>query len=247
MPLSNNPVEGNHLVIAVPAYDGKVPIQWVNVFVELYRASRQFGFKVSFYYFAHGALITNNRNNAVTEMLEIEDSTHLLFIDSDILFEAKDVVKLLVATSMPEYDLVAGVYPLKLDEPQFQVETFGKVSLPDQTDHGLWEIKAVGTGFMMMKRKVLEQMVKEYPELKYTWKGKTTYALFHQCMEDDRYMGEDISFCKRWRLIGGKLWVDPSIRLKHIGTKIYDHNLIDLMTKEANAIPRYEVKKQEET
>jgi hypothetical protein len=39
--------------------------------------------------------------------------------------------------------------------------------------------------------------------------------------------GEDYSFCKRWRDMGGQVWVDPSISMGHLGTKIWKGRLAD--------------------
>lgn len=226
-------LKGKHLVIAVPTYDGKVPVQWIKLFGDLYALKRAHGFQISFYYYANGALITNVRNMAVQEMMSIPDATHLLFIDADILFDPEDVVRMLAKCSLGTYDLVAGVYPIKQDHPQFQLEAIGELKDATQDEYGLIEIKGIGTGFMMMKRKVLEKMIEAYPELEYTYKGKKHYALFHQAMDGSRYMGEDISFCLRWKLIGGRLWADPSVKLKHIGMKIYDYNILELMKEDS--------------
>ncbi|MEX0932335.1 MAG: hypothetical protein WDZ61_00375, partial [Parcubacteria group bacterium] len=230
MSSTNVDLKGNHLVIAVPAYDGKVPIYWVERFVELFRLSLTYEFKVSFNYQAHGALITNNRNIAVAQALET-DCTHLCFIDSDILFDPKDLVKMMAVTAIKDeqYDIVCGPYPLKQDEPKFHCDTLDE---QQPSRHGLWPIKATGCGFMMIKREVLDKMVKEYPELEYynNFLERTMWALFHQMMTPrldgtTRYLGEDVAFCKRAVDKGVKIWLDPRVKLGHIGTKTYDISL----------------------
>ena len=86
-----------------------------------------------------------------------------------------------------------------------------------------------GTGFMLMRRSGLERMALAYPDTKYDVAhvyplpkepSKNQYALF-DCMIDPEthvYLSEDFTFCKRWRAIGGKIWLDPQSRLTHDGT-----------------------------
>jgi len=228
-------LKGKHLVIAVPAYDGKVPAKWMEEFFSLSRLSISYGFTVSLSYQIHGALIANNRNIAVAEFLETT-GTHLLFIDADILFSAEDIIKMMAYTDLPDetYEIIHAAYPLKSDTPQFHVEVGKEL---EETKYGLWRSYAAGCGFVMMKRNVLEAMCEKYTELFYRnrFLDKTMYALFDQMIVNPReggdpiYLGEDVSFFRRWKDMGGEMWCDPQIRLKHIGTKTYDASLKDLM------------------
>jgi len=227
-----------HLMIAVPTYDGKVPIQWVTEFFTLSRLALQYGFKLTLSYQACGALITNNRNIAAAEFMGLEDATHMLFIDSDILFKAIDVVKLLATMEVDGYDyeMIHVPYPLKKDEPEFHVDV-GPDGL-QETPHGLWRSYAAGCGFVMMKRSVIEKLIEAHPELFYfnRFLKKDMYAIFDQMVvpaqdpnEKPIYMGEDVAFFRRWKDIGGEMWCDPNVRLQHIGTKTYDASLQDLV------------------
>jgi len=223
-----------HLVIAVPTYDGKVPIKWIEEFFTLSRLALQYKFKLSLSYQSCGALITNNRNIAAAEFIELKDATHMLFIDSDILFQAMDIVKLLATTEVG-YEMIHVPYPLKKDEPEFHVET-GPEGV-QESPHGLWRSYAAGCGFVMMKRSVIEKLIEAHPELFYfnRFLQKDMYALFDQMLvqpklgEKPIYFGEDVSFFRRWKDIGGEMWCDPNIRLQHIGMKTYDAYLSDLL------------------
>jgi hypothetical protein len=72
------------------------------------------------------------------------------------------------------------------------------------------------TGFMLMKRRVLERLVEAYPECAYvsdhvyvpTKTSPQYYAL---------YLSEDFGFCRKWRAIGGKIWLDIEGSLTHTG------------------------------
>src|SRR5262249_43024321 len=84
-----------------------------------------------------------------------------------------------------------------------------------------------GTGFLMIKRAVIERLIAAHPELRYTGvhddqpsaPAKPHYALF-DCIIDPIsgiYLSEDYSFCRRWRKLGGEIWIDTESRLTHIG------------------------------
>ena len=41
-------------------------------------------------------------------------------------------------------------------------------------------------------------------------------------MRENRYYSEDWTFCENWRDMGGKVWVDKRVLLKHTGTYVFD-------------------------
>jgi hypothetical protein len=118
----------------------------------------------------------------------------MMFIDSDIGFDAKDVIALL-ALSDPddesnEYDILAGPYPKKCiswekiktavdkgfaDENPQDLEKYvgdyvfnpagGRSSIPLGEPV---EVLEAGTGFMMIRRRTFEKFAEAYPEKLYT-------------------------------------------------------------------------------
>ena len=81
-----------------------------------------------------------------------------------------------------------------------------------------------GTGFMLIKRARLERMITAYPEtqirLAHVYpraekQSPNQYALFDCMIEpgSNIYLSEDFAFCRRWRQIGGKIWLDTESRL----------------------------------
>lgn len=45
--------------------------------------------------------------------------------------------------------------------------------------------------------------------------------------DSGRYLAEDYAFCRRWRDIGGKVFVDPLCKLGHLGQHMYRGNLAE--------------------
>ena len=87
------------------------------------------------------------------------------------------------------------------------------------------KVKHIATGFMMIKRHVIESMIKAFPSTKYTDdvnflttdENKYAYALFDCSVENGTYCSEDWVFCNRWRNMGGNIFVDVTITLTHTG------------------------------
>jgi hypothetical protein len=182
-------------------------------------------------------LITRARNTIVSFFMR-SDCTHLMFIDSDIDFHPEDVIKM----TRNNKDVSVGAYPLKhliKKEGKSDQASFNySINLLKESigvENGMMEIEYGATGFMMIRRNVIETMIEKYPELKYVndipnggeYKREDFHALF-DCVIDEktkRYLSEDYTFCKRWRDIGGKIFMDVTINLSHIGTKTFDGSI----------------------
>jgi hypothetical protein len=89
---------------------------------------------------------------------------------------------------------------------------------------GLVRAQRVATAFMMIKRSVIENLVKDNPQWQY-WDertGRSLSAIFDFAVKDNSYVGEDYLFCDRAREAGYQVWVDPTIKLGHMGTIEYE-------------------------
>jgi len=77
-------------------------------------------------------------------------------------------------------------------------------------------------------------MAEAYPALRYggdhsmrtgAAQGATGYGFFETMIADGEALPEDYSFCKRWRDIGGEIWIDLASRFAHVGTHVYRGDL----------------------
>jgi hypothetical protein len=96
-----------------------------------------------------------------------------------------------------------------------------------KTENGFSTGTYAGTGFQLIKRGVFERMMKSYPEMKY----KAVHAFPPQAASDNLYAlfdcvidPEDFAFCRRWRAIGGEIWLDLESKLTHTGPSAYRGN-----------------------
>jgi len=96
-------------------------------------------------------------------------------------------------------------------------------------EKNLAKVKHLATGFMMIKRSVIEKMSKAFPSTKYVddvnflrpEENEFAYALFDCGVEEGHYFSEDWLFCHRWTKMGGSIWIDVSIALTHTGIEDY--------------------------
>jgi len=137
----------------------------------------------------------------------------LFFIDSDMAWDVLDFVKLIKS----ENDFSACAYRSKSEDVTYHCVTNDTL--------GDWiKADAVGTGFMCLKRNVIERMINRYPETLYENEGERFHALFDFQLHGGRYWGEDYTFCRRWRDVGGEINVLTDATIKHIGEKAYTGN-----------------------
>ena len=114
------------------------------------------------------------------------------------------------------------IYILSLDGGE---GVYGKQNSISMDGMGLVKAYRVATGFMMIQRKVFEDLRDAHPE----WKHKDSlegndelYSFFDFKCTPKGYIGEDFLFCDRARAIGYEIWIDPTIKLGHMGVQEYE-------------------------
>ena len=115
-----------------------------------------------------------------------------------------------------------------------------------QVRDGFIKVANIGTGFLMIKRQVFLDMMKEYPELQYAndimaFKGKieekSMWCFFDTWLhpETKRYLSEDYAFCQRFIDMGGEVWGDLLCPLHHRGTYVFRGSAVDYFKKQINS------------
>ncbi len=59
---------------------------------------------------------------------------------------------------------------------------------------------------------------------------------FDTAVRENRYYSEDWTFCENWRDLGGKVWVDKRVLLKHTGTYVFDFQTQDQLYRDLHAL-----------
>ena len=212
---------GRKLFIGIPAYDGKINIKLAYNIAALMPKALQFGVSVKLGDVSGCSIITMARNQLVHEFLK-SDATELLFIDSDVIATADDVLRLMAQSGGK--DITAGAYPRRSKDKNFFADLYFDENQDLEFDGSLMRLERVGTGFMLIQRHVIEAMVAAHPEWFYDFKGEQVCGVFDFQNKDGRYLGEDYLFCDRAREHGFKIHIDVDISLPHVGTEAFENN-----------------------
>ena len=178
------------LFVATPMYGGQCAGMYSRSIGDLSALCTHHGIQLQLYFLFNESLITRARNYCCDEFLR-SDATHMMFIDSDIGFNAQDVLGLLAVSRSKEsgYDIIGGPYPKKCiswekiklavdkgmaDKNANELERFvgdyvfnpksGQTSI--QINQPV-EVREIGTGFMMVQRHAFEKIRDSYPQLAY--------------------------------------------------------------------------------
>jgi len=233
-----------HLFIATPCFGGLVTQRYMQSIFALYQFASAKGFALSIELLGYDSLITRSRNTLVAKFLDTPTASHLMFIDADISFEPDQFFRLLEA----DKDFVAGLYPVKTIDWEavprrvVQGEKLDAAGLTYvgtlctgtelRRDGDFVTAKYAGTGFQLIQRSVFDKLIEAHPELhfkkmhtlgKQVPQSDRLYALF-DCLidpETGEYLSEDYSFCRRWRALGGEIWLDTKSKLTHSGVQAF--------------------------
>lgn len=218
------------VLIAIPSYDKKVFVPCVQGLMNAMKVLIENNIPSDVSFETGMPYISMARNNLVRKFME-SDATDLVFIDSDVGFPPDAFLSLLAA---PE-SLVAGVYPKKQNTETYPVMLKTDENAVVLVENGLYLASGLPTGFMKIKRHVIEKIVAAHPELAYIdgLTGKTTYNLFGTYVKDGRWYGDDYGFCNFWEELGGKCHVIPDITFIHCGQRNFEGNLQQYLIKQS--------------
>lgn len=232
--------------IATPMYGGVCSGQYTKSLITLFFQLQKDGHQVLFGDLYNESLITRARNT-LTAMFLKTDADYMLFIDADQGFDAAGVSKMV----SEGVDLVGAAVPMKainwdrvrraVKEEQsdlsvhtgyYNINTIKKEDLLSIKDNPtkLLEVASVGTGLMLLSRKVFEDLkdlVEEYRsdqlDIGGIKNGDTIKDYWHTSIdpESNRLLSEDYKICKMWRDLGNKVYLAPYIRVTHAGSYIF--------------------------
>jgi hypothetical protein len=218
--------------ICMPCYGGMLTESTFMSYIKWSNAARQLGLDWTMETMTNESLISRARNTLTAKFLHNKDSTHLMFIDADIGWEPWHLLVMLNR----DVDVIGGLYPMKSLPVKWCVNGFeGAEEGPD----GLQEVSKTGTGFMLIKRDVFEKL-NAHPATKPFINdiglpqelNQYMKTYFDTAVRENRYYSEDWTFCENWRDLGGKVWVDKRVLLKHTGTYVFDYSTQDQLYKD---------------
>jgi hypothetical protein len=180
----------NKLFVATPMYGGMCAGMFAKSTADLSALCTNHGIPINFYYLFNESLITRARNYCVDEFMR-SGADHLMFIDSDIGFNAQDIIAMMVMQgNEPEkYQIIGGPYPKKCiswekikkavdkgvaDTDPNVLERFvgDYVFNPKGGSQTIQisepcEVLEIGTGFMMVHRTAMQKFYDTFPQYMY--------------------------------------------------------------------------------
>ena len=248
-----------HIFIATPCYGGQIGEPYFRSMMRLAILCNKYDIPFTVSTLANESLVTRGRNTLVSFFMENKAATHLFFIDADIEFNPEDLLRM-VAYDKP---ITVGAYPKKAvnwesivnaarNNPEETAQTIeghssnyvvnfdflkddkGNRTPQVQIIDNLVKLKDAGTGFMCIKKEVIQQMFDKHPEMKYVNDINVDqkfepymYALFDTMIDPEsrRYLSEDYTFCRLWQNMGGEVYLDPRTALNHVGHYTFRGNI----------------------
>ncbi len=182
-----------------------------------------------------GAWTAAARNIIVDAFLRDKARTHLLFIDADIGWKAKDVARLIEA----DVPIIGSLYPRKHVVWEAAAGWDGKNvnELANNVMRRSWPCTPVGeqvadrvpvdwlqTGFMLIRRDAFETIRAHKGEVGVYFgaQNEPLYQYFHYPVVEKegkpRLCGEDFAFCDEAKAAGLQIWRLLNVELRHVGS-----------------------------
>ena len=162
-------------------------------------------------YTSYDSLVQRARNSLIKLAIDGKYDD-LFFIDSDTEWEPDWFFNLL---DRPE-PIVGGALIKKTEKEGYTVKLLDK-KLKRSEDKKLLEVDGVGTGFMKVSKFAFDKLWEVSDE--YTSEGEKHRMVFDIKVENGDLISEDYVLCNKWKSLGYKVWLDPTITCNHIGIK----------------------------
>jgi hypothetical protein len=227
-----------HIFFAIPSYTFHPS---ASTLISLCRAIGAFcEYKISWTIKVEpqNAYVDDVRNILVDAFLK-SPATDMVFIDDDIAAREEDFIKL----AWSRYPVVGGAYRKKCQDMLFTVgfdaglpkSDDGHIQAPIAED-GAVEVDYLPTGFLRINRAVFAAMpVEVYEGIDGNFMGD--YFVSGRQVRNGRRMHttEDVDFCRRWRALGGKVYMIPNMTFDHIGVQSFSGNWAEWQAEQAKS------------
>tara|TARA_Y100000593_G_scaffold83824_1_gene158343 strand:+ start:37265 stop:38167 length:903 start_codon:yes stop_codon:yes gene_type:complete len=238
---------------ATPCYGGNMSYLTALGYMTAQQKFYQLGIPWEIQLLSNESLVTRARNQLAMHFIQ-SDCTHLMFVDADIGFDGEPILHMLnsgkdvIGCVYPKKEINWDfIYQNRnnVKNPKGLQDYSAAYASNFELDHRgrpivegpFLRTKDLATGFMLISRKVFLKMMEKWPEKYYKPDYNIThykdpaadhYAFF-DCIidpESKRYLSEDYYFTRKWKELGGELWVFPHYDLTHVGTWQFKGSLV---------------------
>lgn len=213
----------NNILIGTPAYGNMVHTDYMHTILNLNKVGVEYALAT----LGNESLITRARNKIFSIFIYEKKFDKLLFLDADISINPQDIKRL--SDYMDEYDLGIVGAPVRLKDLTRQVFNYTLKNNGKVINNTLYEVDKLGTAVMLINRKIAEKIVEKISEDDIYYhdpdfsRGTSLsdqmkqYDVFKAQVVNHEYLSEDYYFVKLVQDIGGKVFVDLSIKTLHNG------------------------------
>ncbi len=200
------------VLIATPLHDGRAERDFINGLLQCHGL-----------YYAWACVEGQANISLARDMLAgqflASDCTTLLMIDGDIGFARGDVETLLRSS----HGVTSGMYPRKRDQGGWVFEPHDANVLGQQIAAGKpFPVRHAGAGFLKVERRVFTDIARGGDVSSYRGAdGQATHHFFRSGVANGEFLSEDYFFCELAAQAGHPVHIDPRIRLRHIGRRVY--------------------------
>ena len=198
-------IASKKVMIAVPAMDS-VPTHFA---ISLYNLRKPCMTRLEV---VSNSLVYDSRNLLAAKAID-DDCDYVLWIDSDMVFNADLLEKLLEKIEGKDFISVLAFTRHLPVSPNAYVIDASKESLrykpiKNYPKNQLFKVDAAGFGTVLTSTKIL----------------KAVFDKYERPFNPDMGLGEDLTFCYRARQLGFDLWCDSSVKIGHVGRYVYGEN-----------------------
>lgn len=217
-----------NVMVATPT-TGLVRSAYVGTVLETLKDLARSGIPSS-YENSDGPDIPFQRNTFATRFLKDLGQTHLFFVDSDMSFDGA-ICRRLLAADKP---LIGCIYMRRDETGRWNIRHLAQTGTVETG--GLMRCAGLGCGAMLIRRDVLETMIKRGAATQVIH-AEPFFNFFDARPQDIAsriYVGEDMSFCRRWTEdCDGEVWSLADAKIGHISDYAYgaDQSYLDHMKR----------------
>lgn len=239
--------DGQKVCLATTAYDS--PDASYTFSIQRSREHLHLNGVQTAYFLLSGNCHVDDARNVIVQEFLLSDCTDLVFLDADVSWRPDQLLRL----CRHDKDIVGGVYPFRSENKSalgdMPVRMIEGNYMPGE--EGLLEVEGLPTGFMRIKRHVLETLGRRSEQYwnKMDRRSKVP-ILFERCFEDGIRWGGDLNFCRKWRKTGGKIFADYEMQLGHTAKSIVKDSLGAALRRQSGVTLKHvcnEVRKGKET
>ena len=228
------------LFITTPSIHGSFSTEYVTTVVSIINLAGKEGIPVQWYPLAGNSILPVARNRCIHNFMQ-SGFSHALLLDADVGLSPKDVIDCMKSglkfTALPyckrtfskdksvqnivKYaDSGAMAFHAGMSPGAFKLSEDQESAPKEIRELGFAQADSTATGAMIINRKVFLEFQKGHPDRRYKehygGPDEDVFEYFRYSRDKDQYfVGEDWTFCKDWRELGGKIWLKLDAKTAH--------------------------------